>query len=429
MPNAKAPFTRRCLCLAGLGLALAATGCAGNWPWAKKSPDGPADPMMFGMTQPGLDASPAITSGDLAKAHELYRKEEFAKAEPKFTVIAENKKNSAAVCEEARFYSAECLYRQKIYPGACDTYSKMLQDFPSGHYKDQAVQRMFDIANYWLKDTDVEMKEYKEKVDGKRSFVMPAGLKIHVGDSTMPTLDTEGRAIKALEVVHYADITGPLADRALFLCGYIRFFREDYPEADHYFTQLIEQHKESPLVPQAIELDIIAKSLFNGGPDYDSRKVAEARQLIDTAMKNYPELANQKKDFLIRQMFSVTAQQAMKEIHRAEFYERIGHPGSAYFIYAGVARRYRNTKYEEQALKQMERLHDAMEKEKEAEKHPNAITGTMNSIGHTWNRMWGLETPLEKQLEQEGKVDNTPPAGAAPQVSAPAKQPNPGPEK
>src|SRR5262249_38981798 len=229
MVNAKAPFLGRCACVTALGLALTATRCAGNWPWVKKSGDTPIDPMAFAMAQPDRDASPAKTSGDLAKAHELYQQGKFAEAEAKFTAIAENNKNSAAVCEEGRFYSAECLYRLNQYPGACDTYKKMLQDFPSGHYKDQAVQRVFDIANYWLKDTEREIKEYEEKVHAKLPFVMPAGLKVHVGDPAMPTLDTEGRAIKALEVVHYADITGPLADRALFLCGYIRFFREDYP--------------------------------------------------------------------------------------------------------------------------------------------------------------------------------------------------------
>jgi outer membrane protein assembly factor BamD (BamD/ComL family) len=425
MPNMQARITLRCACVGALGLVLTATGCAGNWPWAKKPAGGPMD--VIGATQPDLDASPAKTSGDLAKAHDLYRQEKYAEAEAKFNVIAEDKKNSAAVCEEARFYSGECLYKLKNYPGSCDTYKRMLQDFPSGHYKDQAVQRMFDIANYWLKGTDQEMKDFRE---GKRGFAVPAALRMHLGDSTMPTFDPEGRAIQALEVVHYADITGPLADRALFLCGYIRFFREDYPEADHYFSQLIEQHKESPLVPQAIELDIIAKSLYNGGPDYDSKKVAEARQLIDTAMKSYPQLANEKKEFLMRQMFSVTAQQAMKEIHRAEFYERTGHPGSAYFVYAGVARRYRNTKFEEQALEQMKRLHKAMEDEKEAEKHPSTITTIMNNAGKTWNRMWGLETPLEQQLEQEGKVDNIAPAGVAPQVNPPAKSgPSVGPDK
>jgi outer membrane protein assembly factor BamD (BamD/ComL family) len=426
MPNMQTRFTLRCASVGVLSLALTLTGCAGSWPWTKKS-DGPVDPSAFGATQPDLDASPAKVNGELAKAHDLYRQEKFAQAEPKFTVIAEDKKNSAAVCEEARFYSGECLYRLNNYPGACDTYKRMLQDYPSGHYKDQAVQRMFDVANYWLKATDQEMKDFK---DGKRGFAMPAALRMSIGDSTMPTFDPEGRAIQALEVVHYADITGPLADRALFICGYIRFFREDYPEADHYFSQLIEQHKESPLVPQAIELDIIAKSLYNGGPDYDSKKVAEARQLIDTAMKSYPQLANEKKEFLMRQMFSVTAQQAMKEIHRAEFYERTGHPGSAYFVYAGVARRYRNTKFEEQALEQMKRLHKAMEEEKEREKHPSTLTTIMNNAGKTWNRMWGLETPLEKQLDQEGKIDNVAPAGVAPQVTPPAKStPAPGPDK
>ena len=70
-----------------------------------------------------------------------------------------------------------------------------------------------------------------------------------------------GRALQALETVHYSDITGPLAAQALFLAGYVKYFREDYKEADHYFTQLVELHKDSALAPQAMELAIASKTL------------------------------------------------------------------------------------------------------------------------------------------------------------------------
>ena len=40
----------------------------------------------------------------------------------------------------------------------------------------------------------------------------------------------------------------------------------------------------------------------------------------------------------------------------AEFYRRTGHPGSAYFYYEIVRRRYPNTPYADEAIKQMQNL-------------------------------------------------------------------------
>lgn len=390
-------------------VALACAGCLGEWNWLRKS-DGPSEDMiMRGSGRVEQDNSPAKVSGKLAEAHELFRQKRYGKAENKFHAIAENKRNSPAVAEEARYYEAECLRLQNELPSACDTYSKMLKDFPSGAYKEQAVQRMFDIANYWLRDTDVEMAQYKEKLEGKRSFVMPAMLKINVMDRTKPTFDTENRALQALEVVHYSDITGPLADKALFLAGYVKFYREDYREADHYFSQLIEMHKNSPLAPQAVELAIICKSLANGGPDFDGRKVAEARQLIDTAIKAYPELAKNKNEFLMRSMFAINAQQATKDLHHAEFYERTGHPGSAYFMYEMVRRRYPGTKYAQHAEEQMTRLRAEMEKKKAGKS--SAFDEVLEAISSRWNKFWGTEESSEEK-SKEPKVP--PPSGAAP---------------
>ena len=176
-----------------------------------------------------------------------------------------------------------------------------------------------------------------------------------------PLLDEEGRALQALEQVHLNDVTGPLADKALFLAGGVKFYREDYSEADHYFSMLVEQHKDSPLAPQAIELAIISKHMSTGGPDYDGRKVAEARLLVDSALRNYPELARDKSGFLERQLGSISYQQAQKDYLTAEFYRRTGHPGSAYFYYEIVRRRYPGSKFADLATERMNEIRRQVE--------------------------------------------------------------------
>ncbi len=86
--------------------------------------------------------------------------------------------------------------------------------------------------------------------------------------------------------------------------------------------------------------------MSTGGADYDGRKVAEARMLVQEALNRYPDL-NEADDkgnkFLDNQLLSITAQQAAKDFKMGEFYERIGHPGSAYWQYELVIRRYHGT--------------------------------------------------------------------------------------
>lgn len=408
MQNRKMSFSRRILVAGVTALACSSTGCF-HWPWAKKNADDGWGTRA--QAKANQDLSPSRVSGELTQAHALFKAQDWSKAESRFHDIAENTKNSPAVAEEARFYEAECLRNRGRLPMACDTYSKMLHDFPSGAYKEQAVRKMYDIAVLWLKDTDREMVEYKEKVDGKRYLVRPAIAKVNFDQAT-PTIDAEGRALQALEIVHYSDITGPLAPKALFLCGYIKFFREDYKEADHYFTQLTEMHKDSDLAPRALELGIICKTLATGGPDYDGRKAAEARMLIDTALKNYPQIANDKEkvEALTRQMVSIQALQAEKDIRRAEFYERTKHPGSAYFMYEIVRRRNPGTKYEKLANEKMNQLKAEMDKNPDKTKSPDGLEGLLDSTRKRWNQWWGLETPLEKS-EAKPTESSTPPVG------------------
>jgi outer membrane protein assembly factor BamD (BamD/ComL family) len=351
------------------------------------------------------DPNPGRGSQELAAAQELYRQDKFADAEKAFHKVAENTKNSPLVGEEARFYEAECLYKTDQYPKACDTYHKMLVDFPAGAFRDQAVRRMFDIANVWLEDTRQEMAEYREKKEGSRTFVMPASLVMHPTEKKKPLVDEEGRALQALEWVHLNDITGPLADKALFLAGGVKFYREDYNESAHYLTQLVEQHKDSPLAPQAIELAIISKAMSTGGPDYDGRKVVEARALVDTAVRNYPELAREKSDFLERQLAGISFQQAQKDYQTAEFYRRTKHPGSAYFYYEIVRRRYPGTKFADLATQRMEEIR------RQVEENGNRPPNIFDNMRSSWDGMWGKKrdaTPLPDGSEPTPPPPTTP---------------------
>jgi outer membrane protein assembly factor BamD (BamD/ComL family) len=308
---------------------------------------------------------PADDAAKLAKAREYFRAQEYAKAESFFSSVADREKNPPAIVQEVMYYYAECLRLQGHLPKAADTYAGLLNKFPNSTYREQCVQHMFDIANRWLDDTREAMREEKERQAGKRWVVWPRFVSF---EKSKPLLDREGRAINTLEQVRLHDINGPLADQSLFLCGVVKMYNENYRDADMYFTQIYARHPESPLAPKAIELGIQCKHLSTGGSDYDGRKTAEARNMVNTALANYPQLAHNKemRRFLEDQRTSIDMQQAEKEFNMAEFWRRTGHPGSAYFYYQLVRQRYKDTKYARLAEERWNSLREELEKNRNA---------------------------------------------------------------
>lgn len=351
------------------GQTVGVAGGLGNDPWAFweyvdfTKPDVPPPPAETLVIRPdGLvpdkEVKPGSYEAELAGAHEYFRRGEFAKAEGLFRRLGQNKKVPPLVAQEAVYYQAESLRQMSNYPDAADTYVRLCNDFPQSPYKEMAVQHAYNIANYWLDETRASLHEAEEVREGKRWFVTPRFFHI---DKTMPFMDYESRAIEKLDQVRFADISGPLADKALFLAGMVKFQNGDFKDADHYLSQVYEKHPKSELAPVAIEYAIISKNMSTGGADYDGRKAAEARMLVHAAF-NYPELKGKQND-LLEKLRGIDIQQALSDYNTAEFYRRQGVPTSAYFYYELVVRRYPNTEYAQKAAVKLEEMKQKIEEQ------------------------------------------------------------------
>ncbi len=355
-----------------LACALTSAGGCASWPtlWgARKTPTGngsggPVDAVVLRGSELESETLPAAgtVAAELEGARRLYHEGQYSEAEGIFARIAGNTKNAASLAEEATYYQAECLRLQGHYPGAAELYNKQLTVFAMGKHAGLARERLFGIANYWLDETRAYMEACREKKEGKRSWVWPVSF-VHF-DKTKPTFDLEGHALRMLEQVYITDPKGPLAEKALFYLGSVKFFREDYREADHYFHQLVTHHPNGSMAARALQLSIICKQMSTGGSEYDGRLVAEARELVDVAWRSYPELANQQSKFLMDQLYSITQQQADKDWKIAEFYRRTGKPAPAYFMYELVRRRYPGTTYEQKAMERMRELQPKADRDK-----------------------------------------------------------------
>ncbi|MBM3979093.1 MAG: tetratricopeptide repeat protein [Planctomycetes bacterium] len=326
----------------------------------------------------------------LKRAEELFQNKDYAPAQDQFRALADNKGNSAALAERARFMQAECRYMRKQLPEAADTYHKVLLDFPTGAYRRDACARIFDICDYWLDDFRDELKA---RQDEKGVLRWKPGLPNPL-DRTRPTWGQEERTLESLQRVHVHDVTGPTADKALFWCGYINFVRGNFNEADQFFSQLDSMHPDSPLRPQAMAFAILAKNNATGGAAYDGRKCAEALQLVHVAEASVPELANNPEmaEKLTRAKFAIRSQQAEKDYLMADYYERTGHPGSAVFYYELVRRRYAGTKYADQATERQTRLVKLMQ-----EGRPDPGVDPLAVVRAKFDEVWGKRPAATKE--------------------------------
>ena len=355
-----------------------------------------------------------------AAAQALYADGDYSKAMKKFREIADNRQNPSELAEEARFMQAECRFASGQYPEAVDTYHKLLIDFPTGAHRRESCGRMFEICDYWLDDFRAELTR---RADENGVLAWHPEWKNPL-DKSKVWLGQEGRTLEALDHIWTHDMTGPTADKSLFWCGYVNYVRGNFQEADHFFSTLVEMHKESPLRPQAMAYAIQAKNNATGGAEYDGRKCAEALQLVHVAEATVPELTKvpEMADKLTRAKFAIRYQQAEKDFRMAEYYERTGHPGSAAFYYELVRRRYAGTRYSELAGERKEQLVALMKEGKPAPgRDPFAI------VQAKWKEVFGTPTAPKTDEVREPKREELMPAGGMAPASLPTGAVQPGP--
>ncbi len=335
---------------------------------------------------------------DLDAADRLFQQQQYSAARAIYHRVATSKKIPPQLVERGVFGEAECYFQDGNFRAAQPLYKKLIgPEFRYGRHQDDSARRLFDIAHYWLDDTRKQMEAYAEKNEGKRWFVMPASFVHFTKDK--PLFDMEGNALASLEDIRLFDINGPMGEKALFYIATVKFFKEDWRDADYYYSQLFEHHPNSKWAPKAIKQSIICKQMMTGGSAYDGRALEDARKLIIEVARGYPELRQTDEEFLKRQLVSIQRQQADKDYNIAEFYRRTGHPGSAYFYYELVRRRYPGTDYATRAEERMDKLRGRVEKEQTQE-----------------------AARQEAAARQEGRVPS-PPAADAPTQQRPATLP------
>lgn len=237
--------------------------------------------------------------------------------------------------DEVRFRAAEALYQRKLYPLAAKFYRCLLNS-ASKHHRKQAIQRLYEIANYWLQDSwelVIQSHDFRESewldwihscdllsdiLPDLNSLFLQALLYRNLlhWDKSKPFFNEEGRAIELLRCVHDHNPAGPHADKTLFLMGYVAWFHEDYRRADECFSRLEKKHPASPLYTDAIELAIKSK-LMTVDRAGERKRLEEARRLIHKALKQ-PKLSEDRNHGLLRLLVCVADNLSDMDFQEAE---------------------------------------------------------------------------------------------------------------
>ena len=217
----------------------------------------------------GLVAEKAAGTGygeaELAGARDLFRRGEYAKAEELFHYRRRTAHAPRAAIAGGPFYEAECLRLQGSTPRPptpTTTCSTSTRTTPT------ATRPSSTCSTSPTTGSRTRARKWQESARRQRRQALVRLAALHLA-STRPSRSSTSRAgpSRSWSRCRYNDINGPLADQALFLCGSVKLFNEDYADADCYFTRSTRHHQNSPLAPRPIELAIIAKHLSTGGPD------------------------------------------------------------------------------------------------------------------------------------------------------------------
>jgi len=266
----------------------------------------------------------------------------FAQAAKQFKEAADRWPDSALE-EDAMFMSGEAYFFADMYPKANDSWERLLKKYPNSKHLDPIESRRFSIAQFWL-DLHHESPE---------SFWA-----FNLTDSSLPTRDTFGNAVRVFDRIRLDDPTGKLADDATLAAGNAYFAKQRYLDADNFYTDLRKTFPGSEHQYRAHLLGLKSKLLSYQGTEYSGVPLDEAEKLIKQIQRQFPQQAAQEREYLTRAYAEVRFKKAEREWKLAQYYDRRGEYGAARFHYGILAGDYSETPFAGQAKSRLGEVAD-----------------------------------------------------------------------
>lgn len=294
-------------------------------------------------------------------AEKLYKAGDYKGAEKAFKAVAK-KWPDTPIEEDALFMKAEAQYEQKTYAWAQDSYAELFKKYPGTRYMNQTTQRLFRIAQIWLRFPEMVQTAEVQPVNMEKPKATPTPgdnrptsydpsriipIFPNIWDRSRPVFDTDGRALEALKAIWLNDPTGALADDALMLTASHHLRRGDYMEADRIYTILREQYPKSTHLEDAFVLGTHVRLMSYQGAPYDGTALKSSRELAESTLRLYPE--HPERERLLAQIRRTDEELAAREWEALQFWLKKGRIKSAAVYAHEVIRLYPNSTYAAQA--------------------------------------------------------------------------------
>ena len=248
--------------------------------------------------------------------------------------------------EDALHLAAECYFFADDYADAFSAYQKLIIKYQHSKYVDNAIHRVFSIAQYWESES--------EKSRAKFNF----------SDRSLPQYDTFGFTKKAYETIFIYDPLGPRADDALMALATAYLKRgqyqgdDNYNQAAFYYQRLREEHPSSKHITKAAENELFARTRAYLGAEHPSRTLDEASKLVELTLWQFRnELNSGDKAAILELKESVLAAQAERLWSQGQFFDlKKRNYGSARVYYNMLITEYPQTEFAERARRRMAQI-------------------------------------------------------------------------
>jgi outer membrane protein assembly factor BamD (BamD/ComL family) len=257
----------------------------------------------------------------------------FLDAAKKFQAAAKRWPDSALE-EDALFRAGESYFFAVRYPKANDAFEQLLKKYPNTKYLDFVGARRFQIAKYWL-------DWYQAKPTKFYQF--------NLADSSRPTSDPFGHAVRVFDRMRLDDPTGKLADDATIAAANAYLATGDYQRADQFYTDLRKTFPSSEHQFMAHYLGVKAKLSAYKGPDYAGDTLDEAETLVKQIRRQFPSESREHAEDLERSYRLIRFKKAEREWNMANYYMRRREYGGARFYFNRILEDFADTPFAEEA--------------------------------------------------------------------------------
>ncbi len=282
-----------------------------------------------------------------AKAHalmkegeSLFEKKQYDKAADKFEAAAKRWPDSPLE-EDALFMTAESYFFADRYPGAQDGYETLLKKYDNSRHLDTSMKRVFAIGRYW------------EGLYRKNLYwpITPNML-----DSSRPTFDTFGRALKSYEIIRLKDPIGPLADDSLMATANAHFRKGRFEDAAFHYDLLRSEYPDSEHQPLAHILGSQSKLRVYQGSRYDATPLKDADNIIDQALSQFRDQLGDEGPRMAEASNRIVELKAERDWDMGQYYDKQEYFGAARIYYENIIKEFPRTKQAQTARKRLEQI-------------------------------------------------------------------------